>query len=246
MSAFLPPQNLVFFADEACISQDRFTVVGGVCIHRNNIPIVRKNLSAYRNKFNMTSELKWSKISNQKIEEYKALVDYFFWLNSSDIVHFHSLIFDSHKANHGRFNNGCRDTGLSKLYYQLILHKFGGRYPDTDMAVCLDHRNSKTPHEDLRRMLNAGVSKKFGIDKAPIKQVVSADSKKDDILQMNDVILGAVGAVRNGKHELVGGRAAKMELAKYVLQKSGLNGFEVDSPRRVTRFTVWNFRGNLG
>lgn len=190
----------------------------------------------------MHAELKWSRISNQKVEEYKALVDYFFWLNSSDAVHFHALVFDNHKANHRKYNDGCADTGLSKLYYQLILHKFCKVYQGGDMAVCLDHRNSKTPHEDLKRMLNSGVAKTLGRDESPIKQIVSADSKAEDLLQLNDVILGAVGAVRNGKHELVGGRAAKAELAKYVLEKSGLQTFDQDSPRRVTRFTVWNFR----
>jgi hypothetical protein len=243
MSVFFPSQNLVFFADEACISQDRFTIVGGVCIHRNVIATVRKQLLAYRENYGMHAELKWSKISNQKADEYKALVDYFFWLNSKNIIHFHTLIFDSHKANHSRYNNGCRDTGLSKLYYQLILHKFCGLYRHGDMAVCLDHRNSKTRHEDLKKMLKSGVAKKLGVSESPIKQIVSADSKNEDILQMNDVILGAVGAVRNGKHKAVGGRAAKADLANYVLTKSGLETFDANSPRHAKVFTVWNFKG---
>jgi hypothetical protein len=123
------------------------------------------------------------------------------------------------------------------------LHKFCKLYPhDGDMAVCLDHRNSKTPLEDLKRMLNFGVALSLGRPASPIKQVVSADSKQEDILQLNDVILGAVGAARNGKHELIGGRAAKADLAKYVIEKSGLRSFERDSPKAVTRFTVWNMR----
>lgn len=217
--------------------------MGGVCIHRDAIATVRSNIQAYRDRHKMQAELKWSRVSNQKVEEYKALIDYFFWLNSVDAIHFHTLVFDSHQSNHRKYNDGCADTGLSKLYYQLILHKFCKLYHDDDMAVCLDHRNSKTRHEDLKRMLNAGAAKALGRTDSPIKQIVSADSKCEDILQLNDVVLGAVGAVRNGKHELVGGRLAKADLAKYVLEKSGLKTFDVDSPRRITRFTVWNFKG---
>jgi hypothetical protein len=64
----------------------------------------------------------------------------------------------------------------------------------------------------------------------------------DDLLQLNDVILGAVCAARNGKHLLAAGRQSKRDLAQLVLQKSGLETFDQDSRRGVSRFTVWNLK----
>jgi hypothetical protein len=90
-------------------------------------------------------------------------------------------------------------------------------------------------------MINAAAARDYGLHGSPIKQLISADSKADDLLQINDVILGAVGAARNGKHLLSAGRASKRELANLVLSKSGLQSFDINSPRNVTRFTVWNF-----
>lgn len=110
------------------------------------------------------------------------------------------------------------------------------------MCVCLDHTNSRTPLEDLKHILNDGVSKSLGKDTRPIKQLISSHLHDEDLLQLNDVILGAVAAARNGKHELVGGRASKREIARIVLEKSGLATIERDSPRSVKRFTVWNMR----
>ena len=243
MPGLCPPQDYVFFADESCISNDRFTVVGGVCVRKAAIPKIHQNIQAFRDTHNMHSELKWTKISNQKEAEYRAFVDLFFALNNANMVHFHSIIFDSHKANHKKFNDGDADIGLSKLYYQLILHRFSKYYPHAGgMCVCLDRRNSSTSLNDLRGMLNAGIAKTHVVTGSPIKQVLSQDSHADDILQLNDVILGAVGAAHNGKHNLVTGRASKRAIASLVLEKSGLEAFEQDSARGVTRFSVWNMR----
>lgn len=240
----LPPQDFAFFADESGISQDRFTVVGGLSMHNSTADVIYRSLAKYRSDHNMHSELKWSKISNQKLNEYRALVDLFFALNSTNHVQFHAVVFDSHSWNHNKYNNGDSDIGLSKLYYDLILHKFVRRcgVSDNSLFVCLDHRNSSTPLEDLRKMLNAAAARDHALTHRPVAQLISRDSKADCILQLNDVILGGVCAIRNGKHLLDGTRAAKREIAMMILEKSGLTTFDIDSPRSINRFTVWNKR----
>jgi hypothetical protein len=241
---FVPPQDYVFIADEAGISNDRYTVVGGLCMHRDTLAKACQTLQEYRQNHNMHAELKWQRVSNQKEAEYRALVEYFFALNNINHMHFHSIVFDSHQWNHHRYNGGDGDVGLSKLYYQLLLHKFVKIYgAKGTLFVRLDHRNSQTPLEDIRRMLNATAARDHGIATEPVKQLVSEDSKKCDLLQLNDVILGAVCAARNGRHLVAGCRPAKRELARLVLEKSGLETFDVDSPRNVSRFTIWNMRG---
>ncbi len=238
----LPEQDYVFIADEAGISNDRFTVVGGICMHKSTVQTVYKTLSEYRELFNMKAELKWSKISDQKETEYKWLVDYFFALNNSNKLHFHAIVFDSHAWNHQKYNEGEGDTGLSKLYYQLLLHKFICKCGSAgSLYACMDHRNSKTSLEELRRMLNAASVRDHGLN-SPLKQLVSKHSHDDDLLQLNDVILGAVCAVRNNKHLLADYRKSKRLIAMDVLEKSGLQSYERDSPKEINRFTIWNMR----
>jgi len=238
----LPEQDYVFIVDEAGISNDRFTVVGGICLHRDTLEGVYKTMAQYREAFNMKAELKWSKVSDQKMVEYQWLVDYFFAMNNSNLLQFHSIIFDSHQWNHHRYNEGVGDTGLSKLYYQLILHKFLCHCgPHGSLYVCLDHRNSQTSLHDLKGMLNATGRRDHGLID-PLKQLVSKHSHDEDLLQLNDVILGAVCAARNGKHLLADYRKSKRLLAMQVMEKSGLTTFERDSPKGVGRFTVWNMR----
>lgn len=243
MPVNIPPEDYVFYCDEAGISTDRFTVVGGLCMHSGTCATVFANLAEYRVKHNMNAELKWTKISNQKLAEYMSLIDFFFAMNNVNYIQFHCVAFDNHQWLHGKYNKGDGDIGLSKLYYQLLHHKFGRHLaPHGSLHVCCDHRNSSTPLNDLRDMLNAAAARDYGAEDKPFKQVISADSKGHDLLQLNDVILGAVCAARNGKHLLATGRESKRAIAQAVLEKSGLASFETDSPRSVRRFTVWNFR----
>lgn len=113
---FIPDQPFSFFMDESGISNHRFTVVGAICLRSAVINQVHDSIQAFREKHNMSSELKWSKVSDQKSIEYRALVDYFFAMNNLNILQFHAIVFDNHGANHSRYNEGDQDVGLSKLY----------------------------------------------------------------------------------------------------------------------------------
>ena len=92
----IPTQDYCFFCDEAGISNDRFVVVGGLCMHKDNISDVLQNMESFREHFNMTKELKWTKITNQKLKAYDSLVQYFFAMNNTNICQFHCVIFDNH------------------------------------------------------------------------------------------------------------------------------------------------------
>ena len=236
----IPPQDYVLIADESGISNDRYVVVGGLAMHRSALVGAYEALAAYREAHSMRAELKWQRVSDQKLKEYLALVDYFFAMNERGAISFHCIVFDAHQWNHKKYNEGSEDIGLSKLYYQLILHKFIKTYGSRgDLYVRLDHRNSKTPLDTIRRMLN-NAARGFGLTQ-PLKQLVSCDSRACDLLQLNDVILGAVCAARNGRH-LTAGRQAKREIAARVMDRSGLGDFAQDSSRWQGRFTVWNMR----
>lgn len=234
-------QDYAFYCDESGISNDRFVVVGGLCLAKGQIPKVLQNMQAFRRDHNMTRELKWTKITNGKVNQYKHLVEYFFAMNNVNHCQFHAIIFDSHKWKHKKYNDGDEDKGLSKLYYQILHRKFSGICgAHGSLYVRLDKRNSSTSLHDLRAMLNNAAARDHGLTNRPFKVVESTDSKECDILQLNDVILGAVCAVRNGKHILATTRDAKREIGKLVLDKSGLGTFDCNSPKANYRFSIWN------
>lgn len=237
----IPIQDYAIFADESGISNDRHMVVGATVVRRVYMERMYREIYDLRIKYNMFAELKWSKVSNQKIDAYKALVDLFFDFSGKNAVSFHATTFDNHMWNHHRFNDGDPDLGISKLYYQMLLHQVISRYGDlATLYVCLDRRLSTTPLDKLHRILNRGASKEYKLSFGPVRVLTAKDSKKDDILQLNDVILGAVAALKNKRHLEPTARAAKVDLAKYVFRKSGVKTYETDSPKSHPRFQIWN------
>ena len=120
------------------------------------------------------------------------------------------------------------------------------RYCEKDHArrlvVHLDHRNSSYSLDTLKAVLNRGMKKKFQHPAQPFVAVEPRDSKTTDLIQIADLLLGAVGFQKNGLHLLAGSKAAKIELAAYIAEKAGMDDLTWDTPRRNHRFTIWNFR----
>ncbi len=239
----LPIQDFAVFADESGISNDRHMLVGATVVRKVFVRSLYQAMSDFRQEHSMFSELKWSKVSNQKLAEYKALIDIFFDFLERKALTFHVTTFDNHMWDHRRFNDNDPDLGISKLYYQLLLHQVVRWHGDlATLYICLDRRLSTTPLQKLHRILNAGAKKEYKLSFGPVRVLTAKDSKKDDLLQLNDVVLGAVAAYKNKKHEIPGAREAKVELARYVLDHCGLTSYDRDSPRSKTDFTVWNRR----
>lgn len=237
----IPIQKFSFFADESDITTARYSMVGGTAILTSSLRRVYRKIFDLRHKHSMYAELKWSKVSNQKFEAYRDFVGLYFHLVKTGVITFHCASFDNTKWKHQLYNHGDRDLGLSKNYYQLILHQYIARYGEqASLYVCLDRRFSSTKLPDLYKILNAGANKDYGLSFGPVRVIEARDSKTDDMLQLNDVILGATSSVKNRRHEDPETRTSKAELAKLVLENSGLGSFDRDSPPEARGFTVWN------
>ena len=106
------------YCDESRQSKDRFMVIGGIIIPSDSVDEFSQTMQKYRTEQKMYAELKWSKVTNQKVTEYKRFVEYFFALNNTDNLHFHCIIIDNHQVNHRKFSKGDKELGFYKFYYQ--------------------------------------------------------------------------------------------------------------------------------
>lgn len=233
------------YCDESRQSKDRFMVLGGIIIPSSSVELFNKTMLKFRKENNMYAELKWTKVTDQKINEYKRFVEYFFALNNTDKLHFHSIIIDNHKINHRKFNKGDKEIGFYKFYYQLLLHSFGKfcREAENDrFIVHLDYRNSRYSLNTLKTILNRGMKKNYSIETSPFRSIEPRNSKKTELIQINDIILGAIGFQKNGYDLLSESRKSKIELAQFIAEQAGVINLKADSPWGKNRFTIWNFR----
>lgn len=233
------------YCDESRQSKDRFMVIGGIIIPSDSVNEFSQTMQKFRTEQKMFAELKWSKVTNQKLSEYKRFVEYFFALNNTDNLHFHCIIIDNHQVNHKKFSKGDKELGFYKFYYQLLLHSFGKKYyregEEDRFIVHLDYRNTHYSLNTLKTVLNRGIKKKYTIDTSPFVSIEPRDSKKSELIQVNDIILGAIGFQKNGYDLLANTRESKKELAKYIAEQGGLPDLKRNSPWGKSRFTIWNF-----
>lgn len=236
----IPIQEWACYADESSITGAKHSVVGGTVVRSDRLQFVLHGIAALRTKHKMFAELKWSKISNQKYDAYLDFVKFFFTMRARGYLAFHATTFENSKWNHRKWNENDSDIGLSKLYYQMLLHQYVRDYGDVaSLYICLDRRRSSTSLDDFHRILNAGAAKDYNLTFGPVRVMTSKDSKKSDMLQVNDIILGAVAAHKNGRHLLNETRSSKRDLANIVASNASLERRPGEAPSKS--FTVWNF-----
>lgn len=228
------------YADESSQTAHRFLVLGAVTIKTEAASELVGAIRAARLPALPHGEVKWTKISATKLETYRAVVDAFFDSSERGIAHFHSLIVDTSRFNHGRFNQGDREIGFSKMVFQLLI-KHARLYSER-LYTYLDSRTTRQSLDDLRLMLNRYAASRIGRPEYPFRRVVFRDSKESDILQLNDILLGAVAWTKNGHGLRPEASAAKNDLAEHILRQAGIASLDGDTPRNRHRFTVWNFR----
>lgn len=192
----------------------------------------------------IAGEVKWSKVSRAKLNAYLAVVDTLFGMSATDDIHWHSIIVNNTKLDHNRFNSGDPDVGFNKFLYQLLL-SIGRKYEKNDKGkmqyyVYLDERTSPQPPETLREILNSGLRKRWNIRYSPFRRVAYADSKKERLLQPNDLLLGSVAFHKNNRHASCPEDSPKRQLAARVAEHAKMNVLGGDTPQSQLRFSVWN------
>ena len=232
------------YTDESRQTKEKYMLFSGICVFQHSIDDVEDLIKKFKDKNNMHKELKWQKVSKNKIEEYKRFVDLFFDLLCFGKISFKCLIIDTHRLNNKTYNNNSKLLGFYKMYYQLFWW-FGREYLLTDHTKFILHPDkikSKYSLNELKEILNKRIRKYFKINGiTPYKSIEPLDSKKSLILQLNDIILGGIGYSKNGYLQLEKSSKAKKELCNYILKKSKLNSLDLNTPFKEKIFCIWNF-----
>jgi hypothetical protein len=234
-------RGLHICCDESRQTADRYMVIGGLITLRENEARFAEVMALYRQSQNMHAEIKWTKVSDQKLREYQALIDLFFTLNR--VLHFKAIVVDTQEIDNQAYNKGDVELGFYKLMYQFLLHSFGAYLRRGDRCIIhLDHRiTSRYKLSTLCAVLNNGLRKKYGFAEGPVRNVEATDSKKSDLIQVADVLMGAIGYEMNGAHTRTGAKRSKVRLAEHIAQKAGLLNLQQPTPRSKPEFSIWQF-----
>jgi len=232
------------FADESCVTGHRYMVLGGIIVEYEQSDECHSHIRRLKEQMGLRHELKWEYVATKNVARYQKIVDLYFDLTAADMLHFHALVIDTSLLDHWRFNQGDGEIGFSKFVFQLLL-KFSRVYGRSiKFDAYLDSRVTRHPLGPVRDMLNFQASKKYGMDHFPYRRLHFLDSKQSAMIQLTDILVGAIGYCTNGKDN-PSISIPKSALAKHICMRAGLRSLALQTPA-TGRFTIWHMRMQRG
>lgn len=226
------------YCDESChLLNDESGVftLGGVWVSKDDTEQVLKDLRSLKDKHNLSKkfEAKWTKVSKSKEDYYCELVEYFF---ESEKLHFRAVVVpDKSILDHKAFKQD-HDTWYYKMFYLLLSVILK---PESDYNLYLDIKDTKSNLKviELKRILNIANADNF-----PISKAQQIRSHEVELMQVTDILLGALSYSHRGLQENAGKKKV-VELIETSIGKNILSSSAVDENK--FNVLVWKPRTQI-
>lgn len=170
-------------------------------------------------------EIKWTKISDSKIEFYYDLIDYFFSNNNLSfrgIVATHKKELDHNKYNHGDYNEW-----YYKMYFRLLDPLI---YEIDEYRIFIDIKDTKGGPK-VRKLQDVLCNNIYDFKQEVIKDIKQINSKESELLQLTDLFIGALSYYHRNKQFTYGANLGKVKILDRLLNEYG-----IDLSRKTSRF----------
>lgn len=163
-------------------------------------------------------EIKWNKVSKSQLPFYKEVINYFF--DDNDLSFRVLVVPDKSKLDYDTYGH-THDTFYYKMYFSMLKAILQPEYAHNIYLDVKDTRSREKVHK-LEKVLR---NDKYDFNKEIIKKIQQVRSHEVELVQLADLLIGAVAYVNRGLNT----SEAKNELielirhrSKYSLQKSTL------------------------
>ena len=233
-----PPSRYVYyFCDESSYVDDEFMAIGGLAIPDRHLSQVTTDLIALKQQMHGPSEVKWSTAKSRNDDVHAAFVDYFADALAAGRIHFHIRFAPFQQYDHKVSGPRKRIDTVSKMHFQLLLHRavrFYGRH--YKLRIRPDNGDCTAALVDQLASLHSWGAHHYNCPTDCIESIEPRDSRREPLLQLLDVPLGAFTALRNNR-QLVGPKRA---LADYVRAKFLNKNLSRNTAQNVMDFSIWN------
>lgn len=206
------------YCDESChLEHDNssvMTIGATYCPLEKRIEICKRIVDIKASyKVPENAEIKWTKISKSKIDMYKEIVNYFF---DDDDLHFRCVIADKTHLNHSKYNQ-THDDWYYKMYFDMLKVILD---PQNTYNIYIDIKDSHSNSRALK--LNEILRhSKYDYSEHIIKKVQPIRSEEVQIMQITDILTGAIA--RNNRTDSQGVKVneSKKEIIELIKKRSG-------------------------
>lgn len=222
------------YCDESCHLQNdkqKVMVLGAVSCPAEKKEEIFKRLLSFKKKYKLIPqnkknekenrayyELKWNKVSRSKLDYYKDVINYFF---DDDDLSFRALVVpNKNELDYQKYNH-THDTFYYKMYFRMLKAILS---PENSHCIYIDIKDTRSK-EKVHKLEQVLRNDRYDYQKKIIKRVQQVRSHEVEILQLSDLLIGAMSYINRGlntsqaKNELID---LIKERSKYSLLKSTL------------------------
>lgn len=203
------------YCDESCHLEhdgENVMVIGGIRCPRNSRRQIIREIIEIKRKYSIPelAEIKWTKVSPCNLEYFKALIDYFF---SRDDLSFRSVIVDKNKLKHDEYNQTHNE-----FYYKMYFFCLSGLIsPQGSNCIYIDKKDTRGTAK-IRTLSHYLARKTHDFDQTRIKRMQCVTSSELPILQLADLLIGAIGYHNRDLEHI---SSAKREIIEHIQKLSG-------------------------
>lgn len=207
------------YCDETChLEHDGISVMvlGAVWCPQGKLKEINQRIRQIkeRNGVSPTMELKWTKISPAKIDLYRDIVNYYF---DDDDLHFRAVIIpDKSKLNHERFNQ-THDDWYYKMYFDMLKVIFN---PTDNYEVYIDIKDTNS-YQRAQKLKEVCCNSLYDFSQRVIKRLQPIRSDEIQIMQLVDILIGAVGYENRNFPVEFEKSTAKQDIIELIKKRSG-------------------------
>lgn len=239
--------KFTLICDESGTS-DRYLVVGALTLPRKNHPLLAAEFHALKQKlkFRPEGEIKWKKVSRAYLPFYQELLAWFFGHLKANHCRFRVHIVDTASPEYRQYGGGSKEQAFYKVYYHLLfqsIRRLVLEEEGSNVLVLLDYKRNQYPFRlaVLKKALNAGLKRDLKLANlvANVESRDSSGAHAELLIQVVDVLIGAIAHVRNGYLQKPGASAVKAEMVRFLEAQAGTR-FAFDTAARAP-FNLWTF-----
>lgn len=237
----LPP--LSFMADSSS-KDDTFMVAGGFAVRGDRVAEIETTISELRASVGIRSEFHWKDYrgGNRRVA-YEALVSLAFDLIEKNHAHFHLAIAKFQGKEGERLERVPKDRRINGIYENLLIHRVARFYGKNTAIHCIfDSGDDCAGVVGRRNFICAAAYRKYQTAPNCIRTLEPMRSEKSGLIQMSDVLVGGIGALRNGRQL----SSPKANLAEFIHEASRHDDWAINTGAGARKFTVWNVKAKSG
>lgn len=225
------------YCDESChLEKDTspIMILGAMYCQEERKKQIYDEIRAIKTKHNISSffEIKWTKVSESKIDFYLELLDYF-W-NNQDLLYRGLVASGKQSLDHDKYNGGDYDLWYYKMYYRMLDPVISPNDKYHIMVDIKDTRGGKRVAK-LREVLCNNI---YDFKKEVIDQIGQINSKESEILQLADLINGALAFYHRGLADNADSNQGKVKFVRALQRYVDLDNNTRYGERKFNLF-IW-------